>query len=131
METVAKVFMVGSGGFIGANLRYWLGGLIQSRLGSTFPWQTMIVNVVGSLAVGIFLGLFFELRWNDNWRLLVAIGVLGGYTTYSTFAYEAVALLGNKEYGWALFYIEGTALLTVLGAWLGLVISRIILGGRV
>jgi CrcB protein len=131
MDAVAKVFLIGGGGFIGSNLRYWLGGVVQSRLGSTFPWQTMIINVAGSIAIGLFLGLFFGLRWNDSWRLFIAIGVLGGYTTYSSFAYEAITLIGNKEYGWALFYIQGTALLTIFGAWIGLVGSRMMLGGRV
>lgn len=131
MDAVAKTFLVGSGGFIGANVRYWLGGFLQSRLGSTFPWQTLIINVTGSLVIGFFLGLLAALDWNPNWRLFFAIGVLGGYTTFSSFAYEAVQLIGQREYGWALFYVEGSAVLTVLGAWLGLVFSRIVLGGRV
>lgn len=131
MDAVAKIFLVGSGGFIGANVRYWLGGFIQTRLSSSFPWQTMIVNITGSLVIGLFLGLLLGVRWGDNWRLFVAIGVLGGYTTYSSFAYEAIILLGNRQYGSALFYIEGTALFTVFAAWLGLVLSRAMLGGNV
>lgn len=131
MDAVAKTILVGLGGFLGANARYWLGGWIQSKVTSTFPWQTLIVNVVGSLVIGLFMGLFLELRWSDNWRLLVAIGVLGGYTTYSSFAYEAVSLLSTRQYGWALLYVEGTALLTVFGCWIGIVLSRVLLGGRV
>lgn len=122
--------LVGCGGFLGANARYWLGGYIQSKLGSTFPWQTMAINVMGSFMIGLFLGLLGELQWHPNWRLLVGIGILGGYTTYSSFAYEAVTLVGQKEYGWALFYVEGTALLTVFAAWVGLVLARVLLGGR-
>jgi len=131
MDTVGKILLVGTGGFVGANVRYWLGGLIQSRLGVTFPWQTMIINVSGSLVIGFFLGLLAGLNWSQNWRLFVAIGILGGYTTYSSFAYEAVGLLSEREYVRALFYIEGTALFTVLGAWIGLVLSRLVLGGNV
>ena len=131
METVGKILLVGSGGFLGANIRYWLGGLIQSRLGSSFPWQTMIINVSGSLVIGFFLGLMAGLNWSQNWRLFVAIGILGGYTTYSSFAYEAVGLLSEREYVRALFYIEGTALFTVFGAWVGLVLSRLVLGGKI
>jgi CrcB protein len=131
MDTVGKIMLVGGGGFVGANVRYWLGGFIQARLGSSFPWQTLIINVTGSLVIGFFLGLLAILNWNPNWRLFFAIGVLGGYTTFSSFAYEAVQLVGQREYGWALFYIEGSALFTVFGAWLGLVFSRMVLGGRV
>jgi len=131
MDTVAKTLMVGTGGFIGANIRYWLGGFISSRLAdTTFPWQTLFINVTGSVVIGLFMGLMTGLNWNPNWRLFCAIGILGGYTTYSSFAYESIGLLGNRQYIAALLYIEGTALLTVFGAWLGLVASRLLLGGR-
>jgi CrcB protein len=90
----------------------------------------MFINVTGSMIIGLFMGLMTGLNWNPNWRLFFAIGILGGYTTYSSFAYESIGLLGNKQYVAALLYIEGTALLTVFGAWLGLVGSRLILGGR-
>src|SRR5579862_8529567 len=93
MDTVVKTLLVGGGGFIGANLRYWVGGWIQNRLGATFPWHTLIINVSGSIVIGLLLGLVVALDWNPNWRLFGAIGILGGYTTYSSFAYEAVALL--------------------------------------
>lgn len=130
-DAVAKTLLVGGGGFIGANIRYWIGGWIQARFDSTFPWQTMIINVSGSLIIGLLLGLMAALNWNPNWRLFGAIGILGGYTTYSSFAYEAVGLLGEREYFRALLYIEGTATLTVLGAWIGLVLARILVGGRI
>jgi CrcB protein len=130
MDTVAKILLVGGGGFLGANARYWLGGWAQERLGATFPWQTMLINVSGSLLIGLFMGLSGGLAWNPNWRLFVALGILGGYTTFSTFGYEAVVMLQQKEYSRALFYIEGSALLSVLAAWLGIVLSRVILGGR-
>lgn len=130
-DAVAKTLLVGGGGFIGANIRYWIGGWIQARFDSTFPWQTMIINVSGSLIIGLLLGLMAALNWNPNWRLFGAIGILGGYTTYSSFAYEAVGLLGEREYFRALLYIEGTATLTVLGAWIGLVLARVLVGGRI
>jgi CrcB protein len=130
MDTVAKILLVGGGGFLGANARYWLGGWVQERLGATFPWQTMLINISGSLLIGLFMGLSGGLIWNPNWRLFVALGILGGYTTFSTFGYEAVVMLQQKEYSRALFYIEGSALLSVLGAWLGIVLSRMVLGGR-
>ncbi len=116
---------------MGANVRYWLGGFLQSRLGSTFPWGTMIINVTGSFVIGLFMGMFSTLNWSQGWRQFIAVGILGGYTTYSSFAYEAVNLLREREYVPALFYVEGSALLTVFGAWAGLVVARLSLGGRV
>lgn len=130
MDAVVKTFLVGGGGFLGANARYWLGGWIQDRLSTTFPWETLIINVSGSLIIGLLLGLMGALNWNPNWRLFGAVGILGGYTTYSSFAYEATRLLADKQYTRAFFYIEGTALLTVFGAWLGLVLARVLTGGR-
>ena len=133
-DVVAKILLVGTGGFLGSNLRYWLGAFLQDRLsgaGTTFPWQTLIINVTGSLIIGFFMGLFQGLSWSPSWRLFFAIGILGGYTTFSSFAYEAVGLLTQRQYGPALFYIEGSALLTVFGAWSGLVLARLVLGGRV
>src|SRR5579863_8376227 len=130
METLTKILLVGAGGALGANARYWLQGWLIDRF-SAGVWSTFAINVTGSIVIGLFMGLSLELNWNPGWRLLVAIGVLGGYTTYSTFAYEAIGLLSNREYLKALLYIEGTAVLTILGAWLGLVAARVILGGRV
>jgi len=130
MEILTKILLVGAGGAIGANVRYWLGGWLATRWNAGI-WSTFIINVTGSVVIGLFMGLSLQLNWNPNWRLLVAIGVLGGYTTYSSFAYEAIGLLGGREYMKALLYIEGTAVTTVLGAWVGLVASRIVLGGKV
>ncbi|HLK15324.1 MAG TPA: fluoride efflux transporter CrcB [Fimbriimonadaceae bacterium] len=130
METLTKILLVGAGGAAGANIRYWLGGWL-ANFWNMGVWSTFTVNVSGSLVIGLFMGLALELNWNQNWRLFVAIGILGGYTTYSTFAYEALRLLADRDYVRALIYIEGTALCSVFGAWLGLVGARAILGGRV
>ncbi len=130
MDTLSKFFLVGGGGFLGANLRYWLGGWMQGRLDGSFPWPTMIINVSGSVIIGLFMGLIEGLNWNPNWRLFGAVGILGGYTTYSTFAYEGMRLLAEREYTRALLYIEGSALITVFGAWLGFVIARLLVTGR-
>ncbi len=134
-EVLSKILFVGVGGAIGANLRFWIGGWIANwildKYQSTLPWGTFFINVTGSLVIGFFMGLSLQTSWNPGWSLFIAIGILGGYTTYSSFAYEAVGLLTSKDYLKALLYIEGTALLTVFGAWLGLVLSRLVLGGRV
>lgn len=135
MEVLSKVLLVGFGGAVGANLRYWIGGWIanwmQDKFQSALPWHTFFINVTGSFVIGFFMGLSLQLNWNPGWRLFVAIGILGGYTTFSSFAYEAIGLLTSRDYVKALLYIEGSAFCTVLGAWLGLVLSRLVLGGRV
>lgn len=128
MKDLGTFFLVGSGGFLGANARYWLGAWLRPRVGETFPWHTLIINVSGSFVMGLFMGLVLANNWSSNWRAFIAIGVLGGYTTYSAFSYEAVNLLSERLYLSALWYIAGSAVLSVLGAWLGMAIARALLG---
>jgi CrcB protein len=129
MTPIAKFLVVGLGGFAGANLRYWLGGWMQARTGATFPWQTMAVNLLGSVAIGLFMVIALREGWSAGWRLFVAVGVLGGFTTFSTFSYEAVTMLTERSYGPALLYVAGSALICVAGAWGGLAVGRMVLGG--
>ena len=126
---VGKALIVGAGGFLGANARYWLGGWIQSKTGGTFPWQTLAINVLGSILIGAFMEMGLREGWHPHWRLFIAIGVLGGFTTYSSYAYEAVNLVSEKTYDWAMYYILGTAVLCVACAWMGRLCARLLLGG--
>lgn len=126
---MAKTLMVGGGGFLGANLRYWLGGWIQSRAGSVFPFGTLAVNVSGSFVLGALLALALRENWSPGWRLFLGVGVLGGYTTFSTFSQETVALVGDGSHRLALLYVLGNVVLGVLGAWLGIVAARSLAGG--
>jgi CrcB protein len=96
---MAHVLIVGVGGFIGSILRYWLSGLAHRWAGDAFPAGTLLVNVLGCLAVGAFWGLVEYREWfNPETRLFVTVGVLGGFTTFSAFGYEAFALLHDREY---------------------------------
>ncbi|MFN3683735.1 MAG: fluoride efflux transporter CrcB [Fimbriimonadaceae bacterium] len=131
METLARFLWVGLGGAIGASARYGLGGWLQSRMGASFPWETILINLTGSFLIGLVLGLANLLEDPTHLRLFVAIGVLGGYTTYSTFAYEGLMLLADRRYLAALFYVQFTALGTVFSAWVGLALARMLTGGRV
>lgn len=129
MDGLAKAAIVGFGGFIGSVLRYSLGGLIQHRLGPTFPWQTLVINVSGSFLIGLFLGVALSQNWGEGWRLFIAVGILGGYTTYSTFAYETLRLLEDRSYMQAVGYFFGTSVLTVAAAFVGIVVARLLTRG--
>lgn len=119
---------MGLGGFVGANLRYWLGLWVEDRTGATFPWHTLMVNVSGSILIGVFMGLFFGLNLSLHWRLLVGFGILGGYTTFSTFSYEVVGLMENRHFAPAMAYVASSTVLSVLGAWIGLWSMRLLVG---
>lgn len=94
-----KYFIIGLGGFLGANARYFVGTWAAQRWGATFPYGTLLVNVTGSFILGVFLGATTERFLIDpRWRLFFAVGFLGAYTTFSTYTYESVQLLLNG--GW-------------------------------
>lgn len=119
----ALLIFIGAGS--GGLLRYWLGGLIQHWWGSSFPLGTMVVNISGCLVMGFLVTAWYgPLAVRDEWRTLVLIGVLGGYTTFSTFGRETLALVQDEEWGRATIYIIGSVVLSLAGVWLGAIIAR-------
>lgn len=120
-----KVFIVGLGGFVGANVRYWLGAWIDAQFGLRFPLGTFIINLTGSLLLGFVATLAVERALVDpRWRLAIAIGFVGAYTTFSTFTYESVKLLEAGAYGLAALNVFGSTALGLIGAGLGIALAR-------
>jgi CrcB protein len=122
-----QIIIVGLGGFIGSILRYLVSGWVQ-RLSDTplFPYGTLGVNVLGCLAVGLLGG------WADNaelfspsTRLFLLIGVLGGFTTFSTFGYETMALLRERAMAAAMMYVALHLLLGFAAVALGYGLSNV------
>jgi fluoride exporter len=111
---------VGVGGFVGANARYVLGLWIAARLGSSFPWGTLLINVTGSLLIGIILTVLTDrLVADPAWRLLLVVGFLGGYTTFSSFTMEALDLAQGGEWLLALAYVLGSNIIGLAAVVLG------------
>lgn len=120
-----KVLIIGVGGFIGANVRYWLGAWIDSQFGLRFPLGTFIINLIGSLLLGFMATVAVERALIDpRWRLAVAVGFIGAYTTFSTFTYESVKLLEAGSYGLAALNVLGSTVLGLLGAAIGIALGR-------
>ena len=115
---------VGLGGFLGANARYGLGRLIVDRFGTAFPWGTLIVNVSGSLAIGVLLTLLLDRLAPDRWRLLAVIGFLGGYTTFSSYAFEAITLTDRGQLVRAGAYVVASNLAALAACALGIAVAR-------
>ncbi len=118
---------VGIGGFAGANARYMLGRWTMARFGEvTFPLGTLLINVTGSLLIGVALALVIgKAAFADPaWRLLLIVGVLGGYTTFSAFAAETVGLMEDGRLGAAVTYVVTTNVLSILACIAGLAIGR-------
>ena len=97
---IINAALVGSGGFLGALARYGVGGLVHRQFPlSSFPYGTLVVNLVGCFSIGLLAGLAESRQlFGPEFRLLVLIGFLGGFTTFSTFGYETFMMLRDAEY---------------------------------
>jgi CrcB protein len=123
--------LVGLGGFIGANIRYIVGNLVGRMLGIGFPYGTFIINITGSFILGLFSTLALRLGWWDGWRLIVAVGFVGAYTTFSTFEYETLRLLvDGQRWEAASMNIVGSVVFGLGAAGLGVVMADVLLRWR-
>lgn len=122
-----NIFLVFLGGGIGATARYGLQGVVYRVAGAAFPYGTLAVNVLGSLLIG-FLMAFFEERFivNPSLRLFLTIGILGGFTTFSSFSYETIAMLRDGSYLAALGNITLSVLLCLGATWLGIIGGKLL-----
>ncbi|HXY06363.1 MAG TPA: fluoride efflux transporter CrcB [Terriglobales bacterium] len=117
--------MVGIGGGVGSILRFWLGSYIGGRLGSRFPYGTFVINVTGSFLIGLVLTILAErTQWSPNWRYLIPIGFIGGYTTFSTFEYETLRLVQDGQMVTAMLNITMSVTVGFAGVWAGMVAGR-------
>ena len=118
------VVWVGLGGMIGAISRHAVVVLAASRLGTAFPYGTFAVNLIGSFAIGVLASV---LLWRDSdpfWRMLLITGFLGGFTTFSSFSLEMVALLQDGRWGRAVTYFLGSNLIGIGACAAGLALGR-------
>jgi len=122
-----KVMVVAIGGSVGAATRYLVSTWAANRFGSDFPYGTLIVNVVGCFIIGAFMVLVTErVMVSLYWRLVVAVGFVGGLTTFSSFGYETFKLVEDAEYGGATWNIMMNFTLGFFATWLGMVIARVL-----
>jgi CrcB protein len=108
METWGRVMALSVGGVAGVNARYWLGLWIGRWASPQFPWATFIINVSGAFAIGFLTALLAQWSPHSHLRLLVLVGFLGGYTTFSTFAFESVTLWQRGEWAYSLTNMAGS-----------------------
>jgi CrcB protein len=122
---MSKLLLVCAGGAIGSGARYLVGSWVAARWGTAFPWGTLAINATGSFLISMVMVLGLEVGVvGPELRLLLAVGVLGGFTTYSAFNYETLHLAQRGQWGLAAAYVAAT----LVGAWLagvaGIVLAR-------
>ncbi len=122
---MGQVLAIGIGGAIGSLLRFWMSTWVHSLAGRGFPYGTFAVNVLGCFVMGILFVLFTE-RFRDNTvlRAGVLIGVLGGFTTFSSFSIETFNLIEQGAHLKALTNMAASLVLCIGGTWFGVIIGR-------
>ncbi len=119
-----RFFIIGLGGAIGTILRYVMGGLDYRFSSGVFPVSTLVVNVTGSLAIGFLWGIVDRFAVSPNVRLFIFIGILGGYTTFSTFSLETFNLMRDGEYRIAALNTTLSVVLSIGAVFAGYIISK-------
>jgi CrcB protein len=119
------IWWVGLGGFLGANARYLLGSYISNRWGAVFPLGTFVINITGSFVLGFFMAFAEERPFiAPSARLMFAVGFVGAYTTFSTFEYETMRLIQERELMLATLNIVGSVLTGALAVIGGLLLGE-------
>lgn len=122
-----RFFVVAAGGAIGTLLRYIVGGLDYRFSNGVFPVSTLVVNVTGSLVIGFLWGIVDRFAISPNVRMFIFIGILGGYTTFSTFSLETFNLMRDGEYRIAFMNVILSVALSIVAVFLGYFISKILM----
>jgi CrcB protein len=123
---MTKVILLAAGGALGTMLRYSLSGLTYKFMDGVFPWGTLLVNVAGSFAIGFLWGFFEAENLSSNIRNFIFIGIIGGFTTFSTYALESLNLFRDGEIKLALSNILASNILSLLLVVAGFMLSKYI-----
>ncbi|MEN8215411.1 MAG: fluoride efflux transporter CrcB [Pseudomonadota bacterium] len=121
---LTRLIAIAAGGAIGAVLRFWGATAIYTILGREFPYGTLVVNVLGCLLMGFLYIFMLERIVSIEWRAALLIGLLGAFTTFSTFSLETLILIEDGEQAKALLNIFVSVSLCLLATWLGMQLAR-------
>jgi CrcB protein len=108
-----------AGAALGGLARFMAGTAIMERYGGPFPWGTVAINVSGSFLIGLLMALLTEHNAHPNWRLFLVVGVLGGYTTFSSFEWETLRAMKTSGPAIALANVVGSVVLGYIAVWIG------------
>jgi fluoride exporter len=121
-----KFLFIGLGGFLGSIGRYWFSTLVYKWLGESFPYGTLSVNIIGSFIIGLFMTMLDErFLAQPELRLFLVVGLLGGFTTFSSFSFETVALLKAGNFLYAAANVFVSVAVCLIFTWLGTIIGKL------
>lgn len=127
---MGRFLLICAGGALGTGARYLVALFALRLLGPAFPWGTLIVNAAGSFLLGAIMHVGLTTEWiSPALRLTLTTGVMGGFTTYSTFNYETLGYLRDGAVGLALLNLGATLVLCLGAGWAGLLVARAVVGG--
>ena len=115
---------IGTGSFIGGIFRYLLSQFIDTKFPSAFPFGTLCVNILGCFAIGVVFALSASYYITNDWRLFLATGICGGFTTFSAFSNETFGLLRNGEIWQATGYVLASVVLGIFATFIGFTIGK-------
>jgi CrcB protein len=119
--------IISLGAVLGANARYLIGGWASEKFGASLPYGNLIINVSGSFLLGLFIVLTTERFIVDpRWRVLMAIGFLGSYTTFSSYTYESLTLIQSGQWKLGLLNLFGSSALGGIAVTLGILLGRVL-----
>lgn len=122
-----SILIVGFGGFIGTVARFLTSRYFQENIASVFPWSTFLINIIGSLLIGIFFGISEKGDFmSPDVRLFLTVGICGGFTTFSTFSNDAFLLIRQDEWLRFAFYTSMSFFLGLLAVYFGRIIIKLI-----
>jgi CrcB protein len=124
---MTRFVLICCGGAVGTGARYLLGSLAVRWLGPDFPYGTLVINVLGSFLIGVVQQVAFTTVWiPETLRLVLAVGVMGGFTTYSSFSYETIRLIETGSWPAATLYVVLTTALCLGGCLAGLALAGLL-----
>lgn len=113
---IRNMLLVALGGAVGSVVRYLVGKMVES----SFPWATLLVNIVGSVIIGVLVGLVSRAVLSADMKLMLMTGFCGGLTTFSTFANESLGMMKAGNVALAAVYVAVSVALGILGVWMGM-----------
>ncbi len=122
-----KYLLIAIGGALGSIARYWVGATVANRMGTKFPYGTLVINITACVIIGFSLSFMARrVDLNPAWRFLIPIGFVGAYSTFSTYEWETLSTIRNGAFFLAALYAVGSFILGLAAVWGGSVIAEII-----